>query len=299
MWRAIIYSMQEGLLALWRTKLVSLLSIGTMAISFAVLGVFLLVGVNVGAMAESYGHELLVHVFLRDDIEAVHRSNLRQRLEGDDCVLSVRLVSKEEAKQRFEELFPYEKDLLSGLQQNPLPTSFEIVLSEDMRDVPERVTSFVESLRTTEGVEEVSYDRQWVETLEAAARSVTYFGLVLGGLLILAAIVTAANIIKINVYARREEIEIMRLVGAEGAYVKGPFIFSGLIQGLLASVLAVLVLFILFQVGVGYIRIMRIEMLEGLEYRFLPWQYIALFVAGGLFVGLLASLLSFGRAGRA
>ncbi len=90
----------------------------------------------------------------------------------------------------------------------------------------------------------------------------------------------------------------MKLVGAEGIYVKGPFIVGGLVQGLLASLLAVLALLLLFHLGVGYLELMRIEFLQTMEFRFLPWPFVALFLLGGLVVGLLASLLSFGRAGR-
>ncbi len=299
LWRAILYSVQEGLLALWRTKLVSLLSVGTIAISFAVLGLFLLVGVNVGALTEGYGDGPTLHIFLVDEITDEQREALLGRLRGDELVSDVAFVGKQEAAARFRALFPDEAGLLEVLERNPLPASFEVGLRDERRGDAGAVDELVDSLHGLPGVESVRYDRQWVETLDAAAAGITYAGLVLGGLLILAAIVTAANIIKINIMARREEIEIMRLVGAEGVYVRGPFIVGGLVQGLLASVLAVLAMLAVFHAGAAYLGLLRIEMLEGLRLRFLPLWMVALLLAGGLVVGLLASLLSFGRAGRA
>ena len=298
MWRALVYSVQEGLLALWRTKTVSLLSIGTIAVSFTVLGIFLLVSVNVEVMTEAYGDELLVHLFLEEGLSQQQLADLQAELEKDERITSLGYVGKDEAADRFRRLFPDEKHLLDSLEGNPLPESFELTLSPSMRSDPDEVRRLMTSLGRLEGVEAARYDRQWVETLETAAQWIGYFGLAVGGLLILAAIVTAANIIKINVYARREEIEIMRLVGADRFYVNGPFLVGGIVQGLLASVISIVLLFVLFSVGESYLRLARIGILEGIGFRFLPLPHIALFLLGGLVVGMLASLLSFGRATR-
>ncbi len=298
MWRGFIYSLQEGLLALWRTKLVSLLSIGTIAVSFTVLGIFLLVSVNVGVLTESYGDELVVHLFLEDGLSQDELVGLQRELESDERISSHGYVGKEEAAERFRRLFPDEEYLLGGLTENPLPESFELTLKEHLRADPTEVNTLIASLSHLPGVEAVRYDRQWVETFESAARWIGYAGFAVGGLLILAAIVTAANIIRINIYARREEIEIMRLVGAEGIYVRGPFVIGGLVQGLLASLLSIVALFLLFNIGESYLRLMKIGVMEGLNFRFLPLEYIVLFLVCGLLVGFLAGLLSFGRAGR-
>jgi cell division transport system permease protein len=298
MWRGLIYSVQEGLLALWRTRYVTLLSIGTIAVSFTVLGIFLLVSVNVGALTESYGDELVVHMFLEDDLSQSDLAGLQRRLESDRRIASLGYIGKDEAAQRFRRLFPSEEYLLEGLTENPLPESFELTLKERLRTDPAEVNELLSDLSRMPGVEAVRYDRQWVETFEAAAQWIGYAGFAVGGLLILAAIVTTANIIKINVYTRRDEIEIMRLVGADGLYVRGPFVIGGLIQGLLAGILALVALFLLFNLGEGYLKLMKIGILEGLKLRFLPLDYILLFLIGGLLVGFLASLISFGRAER-
>jgi cell division transport system permease protein len=298
MWRAILYSVQEGLLALWRTKAVSLLSIGTIAVSFTVMGVFLLVSVNVAALTEAYGEELVVHVFLSDGLSQQELAGVQRSIEQDERISSFGYVGKEDAAERFRRLFPDEGRLLDTLSGNPLPESFELTLREDLRTNPYQIQDLVSGLSEQRGVEAVRYDRHWVETLETAALWVSYVGLAIGGLLILAAIVTASNIIKINIYSRRDEIDIMRLVGAESVYVRGPFFVGGIVQGLLASVLSIVALFVLFNIGEGYLRVMKFGLLEKLSFRFLPLDYLLFFVIGGLLVGFLASLLSFRRAWR-
>lgn len=299
MWRAILYCVQEGLLALWRTKLVSLLSIGTMAISFTVLGLFLLVGENVGALAESYGDALIFHVFLLDESDDDAIDNLTRKFDEEDRISSYVFLDKDDAAERFNTLFPEDVELLAGLEENPLPASFEVHLQESARTDSRGITELVNSIGEMAGVESVRYDREWVDTLQSVGGAVLFFGLSLGFLLILSAIVTAANIIKINIYARQEEIEIMRLVGADGIYVRGPFVFSGLVQGLLASLLSLAALLVLHQLGNGYLELVKIELLGDLRLRFLPLYMVTLLISGGPLVGLLASLLSFGKAGRA
>lgn len=146
-----------------------------------------------------------------------------------------------------------------------------------------------------QGVESVVYDKQWVETLESTGQSVVLAGLIIGGMLLFAAIITTSNVIKLNVLTRKDEIEIMRLVGADTIFIKGPFILGGIIQGMLANILSLAVLYGLFQFGASFIHDGGIEMLQGLNLKFLPWPMAGLFIVGGFLVGSFASLLSFGK----
>jgi cell division transport system permease protein len=298
MWRAVVYCVQEALVALWRTKLVSLLSVGTIAVSFTVLGIFLLVGVNIGAVVENYGSSFLVHVFLRDEAGPQDLNALRSFFKEDGRVDTFSFVDKEAASERFNRLFPKDAELLNSLDSNPLPSSFEVQIREEIKTDSGKASELIGRIGSMAGVEAVRYDREWVETVQSVGNAVLAFGLFLGLLLMLAAIVTAANIIKINIYARREEIEIMRLVGADGIYVRGPFIVGGLMQGLLASLAAIAILLFLHQLVAGYLQVAKFELLGELRLRFLPLSMIIVLILGGLVIGLLASMLSFGRAGR-
>ena len=296
--RGLIYSVQEGLLTIWRNKLISLLSIGTIAISFAVLGLFMLVAVNVGALAESYGDTLMIHAFLIDDLDAKQTGNLKDILEKDERIQSVHHVDKDAAAERFADLFPDEEEILNSLEENYLPASFEIYLENELSFDNEGIQALIKHLESMPAVETVLYDRQWVETLESTGRWIAYAGFVLGGMLILAAIVTTSNIIKMNVLNRQDEIEIMRLVGADGIFVRGPFLFGGIIQGLLSSIIAMVLVYLIYYFGGFFLESANIELLRDLQIRFLPLQILGAFILGGLVVGTLASLLSFGKMSR-
>jgi cell division transport system permease protein len=294
--RGVIYSFQEGLLTIWRNKLISLLSIATIAVSFTVLGMFVLLAVNVGALADTYGEALVMHVFLKDNLAAEQTQEVGERLREDDRIRSVTFIDQEAAEERFAELFPDEDRILRNLEEDILPASYEIVLRKGSGN--DNLDELAADLEEMPEVDSVLYDRQWVETLETAGRWVTYAGLILGGMLIFAAVVTTSNIIKMNVLSRREEIEIMRLVGAEGIYVRGPFVVGGIIQGLLASLLSLGFLYGLHSIVSFFLARTDINWLRGLQVQFLPLEYLILFMCGGLIVGTLASLLSIGNVGR-
>lgn len=107
--RGIIYSIHEGLLTLWRSKLISLLSIVTITVSFTILGVFLLMAVNVGSLAESYGDTLMLHVFLEEQVRAEDQQSLENSLKSNETVAGYEYLDKDGAKSKFKELFPEEK----------------------------------------------------------------------------------------------------------------------------------------------------------------------------------------------
>ena len=292
--RGIIYSINEGFISLWRNKLISLLSIITIMVSFTILGVFLMVAVNVGSLAESYGDTLLLHLFIQDDATREQRESLEQALDEKRVVAEYLYLDKDGARAKFKELFPEEKDLLRAMEDNSLPASYEVKL-KNVDASESSIQALVDELSEFAGVESVVYDKQWVETLEATGQAVVLGGLIIGGMLLFASVITTSNVIKLNVLTRKDEIEIMRLVGADGIFIRGPFILGGIIQGLLASVLSLAVLYALFQLGANFVHDGGIEMLQGLKLQYLPWPMAGLFVIGGFLVGLFASLLSFGR----
>jgi cell division transport system permease protein len=142
-------------------------------------------------------------------------------------------------------------------------------------------------------VEEVQYDLLWIERLATAIRLVRGLGALLGGILVLAGVFTISNVIRLTVYARQDELDIMRLVGATRAYVKGPFVVEGMIQGGLGGLLSVGLLWIGFRVMAR--DALAASDLMGRAAVFLPLQICLLIVIGGMGVGVAGSLVSLGR----
>jgi cell division transport system permease protein len=142
-------------------------------------------------------------------------------------------------------------------------------------------------------VAEVQYDLLWIQRLSTAVRLVRLVGGFLGGVLVLAGVFTISNVIRLTVYARQDELDIMRLVGATRSYVRGPFVVEGMLQGGLGGLVSVGLLWVTFRVLAR--DALAASDLLGRAVVFLPRELCLAIVAGGMFVGVVGSLVSLGR----
>jgi cell division transport system permease protein len=201
-------------------------------------------------------------------------------------------VSRQAALDRFRALFRDLRTLPDDLGENPFPESIEVTVKAGHQS-PEEVGRFVAAFGRAAGVEEVQYDLLWIERLATGVRLVRGLGSVLGGILALASIFTISNVIRLTVYARQDELDIMRLVGATRAYVRGPFIVEGMLQGGLGGAVAVALLW----AALRFVSddVLAASELLGRSAIFLPGELGFAIVLGGMGVGLIGSLVSLGR----
>ncbi len=239
--RAVSYFVGEALTSLWRSRMVNAVSVGTIAVSLFVLGAFLTVAGALSGLVTRMTDTVQVIVYLEDGIEPRVRESLENRLRGDPAVASIERVSREQALERFRAMFRDLSSLPEDLGENPFPASLEVNLRPE-RQSPAEVERLVKGLTGAPGVREIQYDLLWVERLSTGVRLVRVVGAFLGGVLVLAAIFTISNVIRLTIYAREDELDIMRLVGATRSYVKGPFVAEGVIQGGLGGLVAWLLL---------------------------------------------------------
>jgi cell division transport system permease protein len=290
--RALAYFVQEAFTSLWRSRLINALSIGTIGVSLFVLGAFLTVASNLNAVVTRWTEKVQVTFYLEDGLEPRIREILEARLKDDPAVETLTTISRQAALDRFRALFHDLRTLPDDLAENPFPESIEITVKNGHQS-PEEITRFVTAFEKAPGVEEVQYDLLWIQRLTTAVRLVRGLGGVLGGILALASIFTISNVIRLTVYARQDELDIMRLVGATRAYVRGPFIVEGMLQGGLGGVVAVLLLW----AGLRFVArdVLAASELLGRAAIFLPGELSLGIVLGGMAVGLVGSLVSLGR----
>ena len=289
--RAVSYFASEALTSLWRSRMVNAVSIGTIAISLFVLGAFLTVASALSGLVTRWTETVQVIVYLEDRLEPRVRESLENRLRDDPAVASLQYVSRELALERFRAMFRDLSSLPEDLGENPFPASLEVNLRPE-RQSPAEVERLAKAFGEVPGVREIQYDLLWIERLSTGVRLVRAVGAFLGGVLVLAAVFTISNVIRLTIYAREDELDIMRLVGATRAYVKGPFVTEGVIQGGLGGLVASLLLWTTLSWLSG--NLATSDLLPHATLALSP-EIGATLVGLGMVVGLAGSLISLSR----
>lgn len=280
------YALREGWRGLRRSGSAGLLATGATGLAMLVLGALLLLTSNVQRVMEEWSSTAELSVFLRDDASSDDRGAIEAEIDRSGVALSRTYLSKSEALSKFRREFSDLAGLAEGLGDNPFPASIEVRLQPDAeRDG--RMSSIVERVSSLKGVADIRYDRAWLATLDSALGAVRGIGLLLAVLVALAAAATVASVVRLGLQSRYQEVEIMQLVGSPVAFIQGPFIAEGLIQGGLGAVVAVVLLWGAFMTGMRLWGGPLVTALGGVEFRFLSALTILLLVLGGMAVGAL------------
>ena len=291
MWRAIKYFVIEAAASLWRSWQSALLAVLTIAAGLFVLGFFLIVNANLRPLVDRWSEAAEISVFLADTATPEQVDTIEQVIERSGLAASQEYVSKADAVARFKQDFPDLALTAERLDSNPFPASVEVSLDPDARDAGAAVDALAAALATAPGVADVRYDRRWLSRLNAAIRFARAVGIIVVAMLAVAAALTVANVVRLAAYARRDEIEIMQLVGAPQAFVRGPFVFEGILQGGAGALLALLALWSVFVAGRARFGPMASEALGLTELTFLPPQLWVLLIAGGMLLGCVGGLV--------
>jgi cell division transport system permease protein len=236
--RAVVYFFREAALNLARSWKISLVAVSTIAVSLFVGGALMLLTSNIGELVDEWGRGAKVIVYLHAGVEPEAASSLRAQLQRTRWASAVQTVTAAEARRRFERHFPSVADLVQGWEEEPLPASFEV--SFEPRGVAQaELETWLARLRAHPQVAMVDDDRDWVRQLEGVLQLVRGLGLALVAVLLLCATFTIASVIRLTAYLYRDEIGIMRLVGATELFIRAPFYVEGLLQGTLGGGLAV------------------------------------------------------------
>jgi cell division transport system permease protein len=286
------YSLGEALRSLKRSGWGGFASIGAITASFLIIGIFLLISSNLGLLVSRWKQEVQITVFLKDGLSAAQVSSLKKKLSEEKAIRSISFVTKEQALSDFKKDLKGQEGLLEGLGYNPLPASFQIQLNEPYQS-PETLQELARALKSLNGVEDVLYGQEWIEQLTLFIRLLKLAGMSLGGLLLLASVVIVSNTIRLTIFSRAEEIDLMRLVGTSWAYIRTPFLFQGVLQGFIGALLSLLILFLSFRIILWQINTATSYGMITLQFLRIPQQFFTL-IAGGL-IGGGGGLLSIRR----
>ena len=289
--RALRYALEEALASLWRGRQAGLLSTLTIALALFVLGGFLLVTTNLERLGAEWSNAAELSVYLKDGITAGDRRAVELVLAPGDLIAAHEYVSKSDALARFKQTFGDLAAAVDGVGGNPLPASLEVRLRPGP-GMSASVDSLATSVRQMPGVADVRYDRQWLTRVLSAITVMRGVGFVFGSVLAIAAALTVANVVRLALYARRDELDIMNLVGAPQAFIRGPFVMEGMLQGGIGALVALVALGAAFVALRGRYLLPLASALNMSSIHFLPVELCVGLVLGGMAVGCLGGLVA-------
>ena len=261
------------------------------AISLVTLGFFLLISENLKEAVDRWEGGSQLRVYLKRDATPVEIRGIARFFEDHADLRKNRFVTREQALVKFKQYFQSLSPVVAGLDENPFPPSYEIEVKRPNIDSPS-FRSELETLRRMNGVDDVQFDWDWVSRLRRVVNVLNLIGLIIGGTLAVAATFTISNVIRLTMLMYREEIDIMRLVGATENIVRGPFLVEGILYGGLGAMVALAVLLAMFEAGARWLAPSLGFIWGFLFVTFLPWQKALGLIAGGILAGLVGSLLS-------
>jgi cell division transport system permease protein len=279
---------------LWQYRVRNLFSVTIICLSFLILGVFLSLSNNLKFMADQVSQNMAVVFFLDKDVTEDQVGAVEERLAQTALVLQANFISAQEAVTKFNQRFPELRGVVENLESNPFPPSFEATLKENL--LSSNVTAeFIAEMVTMPGVEDVQFNRDWIDRMQSLSRLASAIGFFLGGILILASFFIISNVIKLNVFSRKDEIEILRMSGATNTFIRIPFLLEGVVLGFLGGLLSLLLLLVLIRIFPFYLGGSLGALEELINFRYLTFAQSLNIMIGGAAIGFTGSLTSLAR----
>jgi len=233
---------QEAFRTISRHKGVMAISVIIMSLSLLMLAVFLLGTDNLLRYVGQAQAEMKLYVYLDDRVTPEEVPALQSKILGLDGVETVIFIPKEQALRDFRNQLEDDAVLLDALEANPLPNSFWVEPRYDAR-TKESMAYLAGQITQIDGVEDVNYGEEFLDKFTGITRGAYYVDIVVGFIVILSAIFIISNAVRLTVISRRKNIEVLKLVGATNRFITMPFVIEGAMQGGIAALFSLLLLF--------------------------------------------------------
>jgi cell division transport system permease protein len=274
---------------IFKNRFLNLVTIITISLSILITSAFILFFITTSEVINSWKNGLRIMAYLKSDVGITRRAEIKQAIESLDGVHSLQFIPKEEALIQLRTQMKHQASLLENLTENPLPDSLEIRMTAT-RDSWQKIASLATKIELLGGIDEVEYGQRWIGRFIHLFNLFRLAGYAMGALFFMAAIFIVANTIRLVIYSRREEVEIMRLVGATDNFIKIPFYFEGIIQGALGAVIGLGMLYLVFYVVTANTDRQFFQGLFHLQ--FLPPTILGSILLGSMLIGWLGCYIS-------
>ena len=284
-----IFYTRRAIKDILENRFLNVVTIITIALSVLIVSAFGLFFLNAQDMFNAWKKGVRIMVYLEPETSEAQRLDTRYRLQTIAGIQSIRFISKADALELMKARMQRQTSLLDNMRENPLPDAFEVTLVTESNS-PEKIEFLAQRIEGLPSVSEVEYGRQWIDRFANFFNLFKLVGYGMGAMFFMATVFIAANTIRLVLYSRREEIHIMRLVGATDNFIKVPFYLEGIIQGLSGGLIGLGMLFSAFSaIGSQFEQTLSAEMVA---IRFFSMGTCAVFLGGGMLTGLLGCFFS-------
>lgn len=286
------YSFQTVFKSLWREKWINLLAILSISIGLSLVTTFIMLTFSMDSVIQRWAKNFGLVVYLNENISNKDEAKLKDLFSKDIDISEVKFISREYALQELRNTLGANALILEGLNENPLPSSFELKLKSDLLE-PEIVKRKAAQIEKMSEVEEVQYGEKWLASLYTISKAMKLGSIVIGCAIFIAITFITYSTIKIFFYRRKDEIETLKLLGATGSFIRLPFILEGLIIGLLGGIISSLAIFGIY----SFTSLKVIEFLPSIKLFMatLPFQVYIIVPLAGAFVSVIGSFIAVGK----
>ena len=272
-------------------RFMSLVTISTFALSILIVSAAMLFFLNMNLLIDGWRSGIRLMAYLQEGLNDTDHTHLKTRIESLYGVQQASFVSKQEALERLRRQMERQGSILDNLDANPLPDAFEIQMIAASQSW-EKVEQLASALESLQGVSEVEYGQRWIKRIINIFNLFQVTAYTMGALFFMAAVFIVGNTVRLVLYSRKEEVEIMRLVGATERFILAPFYFQSLLQAALGGIIGLVTLYIMYMLIQSRIATDMAGAGGVFALRFLPPATLLTIVGCSMLVGWLGCHLS-------
>ena len=284
-----LFYLQKAIRDIKENKFLHTVTVFTTALSILLVSSFILFYTNANDIINSWTKSIRIFVYLENHITENHVETIENKINNIQGIKKTKFISKEDAMESLRASMKFQDSLFENLSENPLPDSFEILLDPSFQnwDTVEKIATELSALPL---VTDVEFGQKWLKKFLKILEFFKFTGIIMGTIFFIVTVFIIANTIRLALYARLDEIEIMRLVGASDRFIKTPFYLEGMIQGATGGIIGLGILYIPFQIVTS--NLAENFSLNTFSINFFSFYYFVLILIGSTFVGWLGCYLS-------
>jgi cell division transport system permease protein len=286
-----IHSVKSAINNIIRSKLINFLSLGIIALTLLIFGIFNYITHSLEKFTNTFSKNIEAVFYLHDQVNSDQVNALIKNIQESLLVSEVKLISRQQASVEFSRKFPDLKYLLDEFPQSPFPASIEVKFKQE-NNLEAKVIAFVEDIEKLSVVESKEVNIDWANRINIMRKFVSVVGIFLSFILIFVSTFIIFNVIKLNIFYKKDEINVLRLVGAQDWYIRFPFIIEGTLLGLIGSLLASVLLTLVLQIFPRYVHFIH-HILKGMiDFNTIPTEIFIKIIALGCGIGFFSSFFS-------